>query len=297
MRLSQLEYFAAAVRYGSINAAARALHISQPAVSTAIRNLEKELGVSLFARRGQHLELSEAGVLFYPRVQAVLEELDQAAAEVRDFVPDTRVVRFGMPPMIGLLYLPLILEKFIPAHPSVHVELKEADTREIRSLLDQEKLDLAVMILESPYSRGLATNALMHTSYSFFVGPKDPLARAEKVTAAQLAKEPLLLYDTGLFLNQYLTDALASRGLGKPKIRFAGSQINSIKTYVEMSLGGTFLIRPCVRPGDQLVEVATEITPSITLASASLRGKSLSPAARALEKFLAKESVSLSASV
>lgn len=288
MRLTQLEYFVRTANLGSTNAAAAELHVTQPAVSTAIRNLEKELGTPLFRRRRQRLELTEAGALFYRRVNNVLNELHAAVKEVEGYSPDQKNLRLGIPPMIGTIYMPAILRKFVPAHPKIHLEVNEANTMELSQMLGSQKIDMALVIGESPYTRGFERQELLQTQYSFFVGRDDPLAKQKRVTIQQLAKEPLMLFDTGLFLNQYITDAFRTRKLADPNIIFASSQINSIKKYVSMSLGGTFLIRECVRESDGLVEVPTEITPTISIAACWVRGTTLPAAGKTLLRFLQK---------
>ena len=82
MTLQQLLYFRTAAQLGSFNAAARALHCTQPAVSDQVRRLESELGVSLFARAGRGLTLTSAGRVFLSHAQRVSESADDALASV-----------------------------------------------------------------------------------------------------------------------------------------------------------------------------------------------------------------------
>ena len=90
MRLTQLQYFIRVAELGSINAASRDLHVTQPAISTAVRSLEEELGVHLFSRSHQRMELTDAGLLFYGRVRDALRILDDAREKARNILQDAK---------------------------------------------------------------------------------------------------------------------------------------------------------------------------------------------------------------
>src|ERR671915_430196 len=83
MTLQQLTYFLAAARHGSFSKAAAALHMAQPSLSDQIRKLEAELGVTLFARAGRRLELTEAGRLFAPGAEKTVAAAEEAQEAVR----------------------------------------------------------------------------------------------------------------------------------------------------------------------------------------------------------------------
>ena len=79
MTIQQLTYFLATVEHGSFSAAARSLYLTQPSISEQVRQLEAELGISLFARAGRGLVLTEAGRRFRPEAERVLADVERAA--------------------------------------------------------------------------------------------------------------------------------------------------------------------------------------------------------------------------
>lgn len=285
MQLNQLRYFIKVAEVGGVNLAAEELHVTQPAVSTAIRKLEEELEVQLFSRYHQRMELTGAGETFYRRMKDILEKADEAVREVKAQGNRMTLLRVGIPPMIGMIYITPIIRLFRPANPEIKIRFIEANTRELSQMLQDKVIDVALMIGESPYSRDFERTMILKTKYHFYVGKDDPLSRKELIDMDDLVKEPLMLFDKGLFLNEYITNAF-SRHKQHPNIVFAGSQIDSIKKYVSQSVGGTFLIQECVKADDGLIAVDTAITPTISIVMTWAKGTELSRDEMALLKFL-----------
>ena len=97
MKLTQLEYFCAAVECQSITAAAKKLYVTQPAISGAIRELEKEFSVTLFSHARNKMALTEDGRLFYERVEQLLREVESTAQELHDLGSAQQTVKVGIP--------------------------------------------------------------------------------------------------------------------------------------------------------------------------------------------------------
>ena len=101
MNLNQLEYFCAAVRYGNITQAAKKLFVTQPTISGAIRELEREFSVSLFSHTRNKLVLSEDGQRFYERAELLLREVETAKMQLHDLSRVQHPVCVGIPPLWG----------------------------------------------------------------------------------------------------------------------------------------------------------------------------------------------------
>ena len=125
MTLQQLLYFRTAANLGSFNAASRALHCTQPAVSEQVRRLERELGVSLFARAGRGLTLTAAGRTFLARAERVAEAADDALASVGHGQTareqQVTVGTFRNAPYYGIADL---AARFCAAHPDVQLRMR-----------------------------------------------------------------------------------------------------------------------------------------------------------------------------
>ena len=287
MRLNQLEYFVKTVECGGANAAARELSVSQPAISAAIRELEEELGVPLFRRVRQQLILTEEGAAFYRRVGPLLIQLQVAVHEVQAMAGGPQALRLCLPPMIGMFMAPLILGEFVPAHPDLHLTISEAGTDSIQKMLLDGTADLGIMIGQSPYNVGLEAVPLRETRYALFVGRQSPLAGRRLVSFRDLAGEPLVLFDQGLYINALLHRQFRQEGV-RPNIVLQTNQINTIKDFVGRSVASTFLIREVVKDADQLIEVPTDFSPPITIIAAWKKGRRPVGGALQLLRFLQK---------
>lgn len=84
MKIIQLEYFCAVCRYHSITQAAQKLYVTQPAISNAIKELEKEFSISLFARTKNHMSLTKEGEIFYQKASKLLDTINQTSSELYD---------------------------------------------------------------------------------------------------------------------------------------------------------------------------------------------------------------------
>ena len=116
--------------------------------------------------------LTTEGEIFLHRVEPALDILHDALRELEDYKNLSKGnIRIGIPPMIGLMYVPAIVRTFYLKHPEIRVKLTEANTRELSQMLNSRELDFALMIWQSPYSTGFERRTLLDTSYSFLRRP------------------------------------------------------------------------------------------------------------------------------
>ncbi len=127
VELRHLRYFVAVAEAENVlRAATQKLHISQPAVSRQIRDLEDELGVLLFKRTGKAVSLTDAGRLFLKEARAVLERTDEAVANVRGFAQaGEKELHIGYTPVFRTQIVSPALRAFQQAMPKVHVRLHD----------------------------------------------------------------------------------------------------------------------------------------------------------------------------
>src|SRR5918998_4715819 len=193
MTLQQLTYFLTTVEHGSFSAAAESLHMAQPSLSEQIRRLEAELGVSLFARTGRRLELTEAGRLLVPQAERTLDAAREAAESVRE-VREVKggTVAFGTFGSAHHYLLVGLVQEFRARHPSVRVRVVGQNSAEVADAIRDGHLEAG---LGPPPldDRGLDVRPAMREELLY--ASAEPRRTREPMTAERLAEAPLILYD------------------------------------------------------------------------------------------------------
>jgi DNA-binding transcriptional LysR family regulator len=191
MELRHLRYFAAVAAHGSFSRAASNLHLTQPALSRQVKDLEEELGVPLLARGTNSVTLTEAGEIFYEETRDLLARADQAIQRVRG---ETRheILRVGYGPSLTAGIMPRALERFQSAVPRVRIELEDLTPREIADKVASGQLDLVI----GPSTirdlvRGFQWMELRRMALVLVLGQEHPLARLAKVSPKRLKGVPL----------------------------------------------------------------------------------------------------------
>jgi DNA-binding transcriptional LysR family regulator len=240
MELRHLRYFVAAAEAENVSRAALRLHVSQPALSRQIRDLEDELRLSLFERSAKSVRLTAAGRAFLDEARAVLQRADQAVAQARAIASGARgEIHVGYAPSPTVRLLPLTLRAFQGLMPNIHVRLHDLTTEEMLAGLREEKLQVAVMVRPGRgMLRGLHFEELLRDSMCLAVPPGHALARARVVALARVARERLVVYNRKDYpeYHEYLDELFAPAKL-KPTIAEEHDSATSLITAIETGTG------------------------------------------------------------
>lgn len=264
MRLAQLRYFAEVCKYGNITRAAENLYVSQPTVTTAIRDLEKELGVSLFHRIKQRIYLTNEGKYFLTELEPILSKLSVLSNNMADLGSKKNHVKVGIPPMMGSFLFPKIFAGFRQMYPEIRLEILEHGALEVQKLVGDEILDLAVIIGESIVSQDIEYAEIMRTNFRYFAHPRHPLARRKSIDYCDLKGHPLVMFNEGFYVNRMVTKGFEEAGI-TPNIVLLTGQINTIKRFVEENIASTFLIEDCVGAQDRVVKIPLKSPAPVTI--------------------------------
>lgn len=196
MELRHLRYFVAVAELENVSRAALRLHVSQPALSRQIRDLEDELGFALLERSAKSVRLTEAGRVFLTEARAVLQRSDEAVKAARAVASGkVQELHVGYAPTLTARILPPALRAFQTARPDVKVKLHDLSTEEMLSGLREGRLHLAFTIHPSAASlRGLAFGLLMSEPLRLAVTPAHPFARRRMVALTEAVREPFVAY-------------------------------------------------------------------------------------------------------
>ncbi len=195
MNLKQMEYFITIVNEGSISAAAKSLHISQPPLSTQMKLLEEELGVTLFQRGSRSIILTEAGKLFYDRAQGILDMTGAARQELEQMGRGLHgALRLGMISSVETEAIINRITAFRTQHPGVNFCIYEGNTYQLMDKLNTGLIEAAIVrtpFPEEPYDcLYLAEEPMMAVG----MAKHFPDPHADSISLGQLAACPLIIY-------------------------------------------------------------------------------------------------------
>lgn len=145
MRIEQLEYIEAVTRLGSLRRAAEALHLSQPALSETVRNLERELGVDILDRRRSGAKISAEGRELLPHITGVLDAVEGLRRAADEQHHTSRMIRLGTVHAATVPLLVPTIRAFRAAHPETQVEVVSAQQGALHSALLEGGLDLGLV--------------------------------------------------------------------------------------------------------------------------------------------------------
>ena len=217
---NHLALFRAVAEAGGFSRAAQAVHVSQPAISMQVAELEKSFGAPLFDRLPRGVRLTEAGrtLLGYAqRISALEIEAERAMQELRGLKRGRLALGASM--TIGGYLLPAVLGKFHRRHPGIELQLVIANTETIKSKLTDGTLDLVLTEGMPPQDERLSMRVFREDEL-IVIAPADhsllkPFSgkrRPRPITALQLCAHPLILREPGSGTREVLLRTLAENG-------------------------------------------------------------------------------------
>jgi LysR family cys regulon transcriptional activator len=238
MNFQQLRSMREAVRCNfNLTDVANALHTSQPGVSRQIRELEEELGIELFVRAGKRLTgLTEPGAHVLPIVERLLLESSNLKKAGQEFMAQQNGLlsvaathsqaRYALPPAV---------QEFREHFPNVKLHLHQGSPKQVADMLLSGEVDVGIATEALNDYPELVTLPCYRWTHSVIAPPGHPLFD-EGFSLENLARYPLITYDTGFTGRGHIDGAFTERGL-KPNIVLTAMDADVIKTYVQLGMG------------------------------------------------------------
>ncbi len=240
MELRHLRYFVAAAEELNFRRAAERLHVSQPALSVQIRQLEEELGAILLDRDRHHVALTAAGKVFLDHAHRLLRAADEAArAAGRASRGETGRLAIGFIAQLSYEWLPTVLRNFRRRYPDVEISLTElTPTRQIEEL-ENRQLDLGIIGLGLPQPHDELEVSVMSEERLVVALPLDhALATRRAIALRDLARERFIFtarLDAPAYTPWLL--ALCQRAGFEPQIVLETDRSPSALNYVAAGFG------------------------------------------------------------
>ncbi|TCK04732.1 LysR family transcriptional regulator [Marinobacterium mangrovicola] len=283
--IKALRYFLAVVDANGFTAAARKLHVAQPAVSMAVRKLEQSLELNLFHRRERSIELTDEGRVLLQHARRIVQATADAELEMREIHGLKRgEVRIGVPSMLGSYYFPPILMAFRHRYPNLQLTVIESGTRKIQQMLSEGEIDMGVIVSDRPPEE-LESHVFLREQMMAILPVEHSLAQQEHVTYEQFFHEDLVVFKEGYFHREVL-DRLAKEYNYDPKIGFETNLLPLIKQIVRQGFSISTLLEMAISDASDLVARPFEQQVWLDLSIAWRKEGYLSRANRAFVDFL-----------
>ncbi|KKK36706.1 LysR family transcriptional regulator [Mesobacillus campisalis] len=241
MDIRHLEYFAEVAETLSFTKASQNLHVTQPSISKAIKNLEGELGVPLFYRSSKQLELTDAGKAVLINAKKVLEAFKNLTLELTDIMElKSGEIRIGIPPIVGAAFFSKLISHFKEEFPFIKITLTEVGTKKIKQGVDDGTLDIGLICTLPARTGNFELIPALKDPVMLIVHKDNELASRKEVHFSDLANEPFVLYRKDFTLYDLIIEECSKNNF-QPNIVCESSQKDFLLGMVEGKLGVALL--------------------------------------------------------
>lgn len=294
--LHQLKVFEATARHGSFTRAAEELFITQPTVSSQIKQLTKAVGLPLFEQIGKRLYLTEAGKALAATCQEIFKGLDDFEMKVADLKGMKQgQLRLGTI-TTAKYFIPRLLGEFCRKFPDIDVSLKVINHQQIQERMLENADDLYIMS-QPPESLDLQVKAFLDNPLDIVAPKEHPLAGRRNIPITALQGEPFIMREKGSGTRRAVEKLLAEHGV-EVKVRLELGSNEAIKQAIAGGMGLSVLSRHTLTSersdsGLAILDVQHFPIPCRWYA-AHLSGKNLSVIAQTFLDYLVEESKHIS---
>lgn len=235
----RLQVFHTVARLLSFTKAAETLHMTQPAVTFQIRQLEEYFNTRLFDRTHNKISLTAAGERVYEYADRIITLYSEMENRVRELTGDVSgILIIGASTTIAEYVLPQLLGEFKVRYPNINIRLRVSNSLGIVHMVEDNSVDVG--IVESPISnKNLAVEVCWHDKLVFISLPSHPLAKRASIRAQDLDGQPFVCREEGSGTREFIQDYLASAGVQLHELNVSVEVGNpeAVKSAVEAGLG------------------------------------------------------------
>lgn len=257
MLLRHIHYFLAVAEHRGFTRAAAALHVSQPALSQQIRQLEETLGAQLFDRSGRTIRLTDAGEAWAVYARNSLRALEEGKRAIHDVEDLSRgALRIAVTPTFNAWFVGPLMAQFYARYPNITVQLQEMSQDKIEELLLNDELDVGIAF-DEVHSPDIEAQPLLVESLALVVGKQHPLAQRPGIALAQLNQEKLILLSPEFATREQIDRFFRQKAL-QPQVLMEANSISAVLELVSRTTLATLLPAPIAAQRDDLQMVALD---------------------------------------
>lgn len=291
LSLRQIRYFIATAETGQVSRAAIDLHVSQSAITTAIKGLEERLGTKLFERQSHGVALTYEGNQFLQHAKHIMATVDEALQmSGRANTNIAGRIRLAVSYTVAGYFLPAYLPRFARGFPNIEIRLIETDRARIEEGIIDGTFDLSLMLTSNLANQeDISYENLIHSRRRLWTGVNHRFLNRPAVTFQDVAGEPYIM----LTVDEASNTALRywNRTPYRPRVIFKTSSVEAVRGMVASGMGVSILSDMVYRPWSlegrrlEVISLADKI-PDMNVGLAWARNTERSPASNAFCEFM-----------
>lgn len=267
MLLRHINYFLAVANHQSFTRAAAALHVSQPALSQQVKQLEDALGVKLFDRTGRTIRLTDAGQVYFHYARRALQDLDEGKRAIHDVADLSRgSLRVAVTPTFTAYLVGPLVKAFHDRYPNVTLTIRELPQDRMETLLADGELDIGIAFDEA-HSHDIDARHLLVETLALMVSRDHPLAARRTMRLGALNELSLVLLSREFSTREQIDQCCLQHGI-RPRVLM---EVNSVSAVVEIIVRTTLsTLLPAAIAGEHEELVAITLDPPLVQRTAIL---------------------------
>lgn len=242
MEIRQLEYFEAVARLSSFTRAAESLHVSQPTITTSIKNMEVELGISLLVRDKRNVMLTAHGEIFLEKAKKVLEQFERMIEETQELAGNyEQMLNIGITPVTGSFLNAILYNGFFRENPWVKYKVLELGSLGIMEAIDSDEIDLGYLVIQEGMEEHYDVCRIQNGQLKALIHRDNPLSAMQKISIKYLAGEKLIYLPTHSYIRNKLDEEFKRLDL-EPDILAIPQQMITAFNLVDHNAGISFVL-------------------------------------------------------
>ena len=237
MDTNYLKTFLAVAQSKSFSVAAEQVHLTQPAVSKRINQLEGELGLKLFDRIGRQVSLTEAGEVFQLRARQLINELEQTLSDIQSLEEEAGgTLSLGISHHLGLHRMPPMLREFSQKNPKVNLDIEFMDSEKAHEEVLRGDIEMAAITFASEPSDKISSLLLWKDHLCFVIAKEHELASRKNIGLKLLSQHPCLLPSMATYTGRIIRNCFEQEQLSLSPV-LNTNYMETLARMTEIGLG------------------------------------------------------------